>query len=94
MKLSPQAVEQTLNQFEAQALPENHPVVPKLNRLFGEHTYFLDSAGLHIIEPARKTDSGKLQGVESSSPVGAMRIARLAPHPPEWINLVVVLEAA
>jgi hypothetical protein len=31
MKLSPQAVEQTLNQFEAQTLPDSHPAVPQLN---------------------------------------------------------------
>jgi hypothetical protein len=76
-------------------LPENHPVVPQLNRLFGEHTYFLDSAGLRIIEPARKTDSGKQQGVivKLASWSDANRTS-LAPHPPESTKLVVVLEAA
>jgi hypothetical protein len=95
MKLSPQAVEQTLNQFEAQALPDNHPAVAQLNQLFGEHTYFLDGNGLHIIEPAQATDSGKSQGVviKLASWSDSSRTS-LAPHPPESTDLVVVLEAA
>jgi hypothetical protein len=34
------------------ALPEDHPLVPQLNRIFGDHTYFLDGSGLNILEPA------------------------------------------
>ena len=41
MKLSPELVERTLSQFDAQALPEDHPSLPELNRLFGEHTFFV-----------------------------------------------------
>ena len=52
MKLSSSQVERTLHQLEAQALPDNHPSVPELNRVFGEHTFFLDGSGLHIVEPA------------------------------------------
>ena len=52
MKLTSAQVERTLSQFEAQAIPDDHPVVPQLNSLFGEHTFFLDSHGLNIVEPA------------------------------------------
>jgi hypothetical protein len=31
-----------LGQCEAQAIPDDHPVIPQLNDLFGEHTFFLD----------------------------------------------------
>ena len=31
MKLNSAQVEQTLRQFEAQVIPDDHPVVPKLN---------------------------------------------------------------
>jgi hypothetical protein len=95
MKLSPQAVEQTLNQFEAQALPDNHPAVPQLNQLFGEHTYFLDGNGLHIVESGKGTDSGSHRGVvvKLASWSDSSRTS-LAPHPPESTDLVVVLEAA
>jgi hypothetical protein len=31
MKLNSEQVEQTLTQFEAQVIPDDHPLVPKLN---------------------------------------------------------------
>ena len=42
MKLNSAQLERTLGQFEAQAIPDDHPVIPQLNDLFGEHTFFLD----------------------------------------------------
>ena len=39
MKLTSAQVERTMSQFEVQALPDNHPAVPELNELFGEHTF-------------------------------------------------------
>ena len=52
MKLSPAQVERTVNQLQIEAIPDNHPLVPQLNRLFGEHSYFLDQNSLSIVEPA------------------------------------------
>ena len=49
MKLTSAQVERALTQFQAQAIPENHPVLPQLNKLFGDHTFFLDSNGLNIV---------------------------------------------
>ena len=43
MKLTSTQIEQTLDQFEAEPIPENHPMVPQLNEVFGEHTYFVNS---------------------------------------------------
>ena len=43
MKLNSAQVERALKQFEAQALPDDHPVVPQFASMFGEHTFFLDS---------------------------------------------------
>jgi hypothetical protein len=51
MKLNAALVERTLGQIEAEAIPEDHPVLPKLKGLFGDHTFFLDKSGLNIIEP-------------------------------------------
>ncbi len=51
MKLNSAQVEQTLSQFEAQVIPDDHPMVPKLNELFGDHTFFLSSEGLNVVEP-------------------------------------------
>jgi hypothetical protein len=52
MKLNTAQVERTVNQLQAQALPDDHPLMPQLNRLYGEHTFFLNSNGLNIVEPA------------------------------------------
>jgi hypothetical protein len=51
MKLNSAQLERTLGQFEARPIPDDHPVIPQLNDLFGEHTFFLDSHGLNIVEP-------------------------------------------
>jgi len=95
MKLSSEAVEQTLQQFEAEPLPENHPAVAQLNQIFGDHTYFLDDTGLHIVELTQATDSGSQQGVvvKLASWSDESRTS-LAPHPPEPTNMVIELKAA
>lgn len=49
MKLNSELVERTLGQIEAKAIPEDHPVFPKLKDLFGDHTFFLDASGLNIV---------------------------------------------
>jgi hypothetical protein len=48
MKLNCAQVERTLSQLQGKAIPDNHPVVPQLNNIFGEHTFFLDGNGLSI----------------------------------------------
>lgn len=96
MKLSSQAVEQTLTQFEAEPLPEDHPAVAQLNQIFGDHTYFLDGTGLHIVELAGPTNSGSEQQgvvVKLASWSDESRTS-LAPHPPEPTNMVIDLKAA
>ena len=51
MKLTSTQVERTLNQLQAEAIPDDHPVIPQLQRVFGDHTYFVDDSGLNIVEP-------------------------------------------
>ena len=57
MKLNSEQVKRALSQFEAQAIPDNHPAIPQLNDLFGEHTYFLNSSGLNVLEAAETPKS-------------------------------------
>jgi len=94
MKLNSALVERTLNQFEAQAIPDNHPVVPQLNSLFGDHTFFLDGKGLSIVEPTGTSDSGAQTGqvVKLAEWKDANRTS-LVPHEPEPTEVVVVLDA-
>jgi hypothetical protein len=93
MKLSSPQVEQALSQLEAQVIPENHPAVPQLNGLFGDHTFFVDGNGLNIVEPAGRTDSaaeaGQVVRVASWSDESH---TSLAPHEPESTDIVVILE--
>lgn len=51
MKLTSAQIEQTRKQLQADAIPAEHPAMAQLERLFGDHTYFLDSTGLSIVEP-------------------------------------------
>jgi hypothetical protein len=93
MKLSSTQVEQTLSQFKAQAIPEDDPVVPKLNELFGDHTFFLDSNGLNVVEPNGTADSGARAGtVVNLANWSDVHRTGLAPHEPEPTEIVVILE--
>jgi hypothetical protein len=84
-----------LSQFEAQALPDNHPVVAQLNQLYGDHTFFLDGSGLHSVEPSEPADAGAEKGVVVKlASWSDSSHTSLAPHPPEATDLIVMLEAA
>src|SRR3954453_8968285 len=66
--------------------------IPQLNEVFGEHTYFVNSDGLIILEP---TGSG-LTGVQSAKVVNLGEWSDDAPsalelHEPETTDLVVTL---
>ncbi|HEY3911638.1 MAG TPA: hypothetical protein VGM07_17380 [Stellaceae bacterium] len=92
MKLTSAMVRQTLDQFEAQPIPDNNPVVPELNKLFGDHTFFLDDNGLNIVEPAA-ADSAKApewQVVKVASWQDAGKTS-LTPHEPEPTDVVIAL---
>src|SRR5205085_2926722 len=58
MRLSPARVEQTLAQFEAHVLPDDHPAMQRIRGLWGDHTYFLAPNGLNIVEPIDGGDAG------------------------------------
>jgi hypothetical protein len=92
MKLDSAQVERTLSQFQGEAIPDNHPSVPQLNNVFGEHTFFLDRNGLSIVEPASAAGVGsqwakvvKLANWSEANP------NRLEPHQPEPTDIIVTL---
>ena len=94
MKLNSAQVEQTLTQFEAQVIPDDHPLVPTLNELFGDHTFFLDSNGLNVVEPNESIDSGAPAGtVVNLANWSDAQLTSLAPHEPEPTEVVVILES-
>jgi hypothetical protein len=94
MKLNSAQVEQTLTQFEAQVIPEDHPLVPKLNELFGDHTFFLDGDGLNVVELIKSTHAGAPAGtVVNLANWSDAELTSLAPHEPEPTGVVVILES-
>jgi hypothetical protein len=89
MRLTSTQVERTLSQFEAQPIPEDHPVVPQLNQLFGDHTFFLDGNGLSVVEPTDEdAQTGKVVNLANWANAD---LTSLAPHEPEPTDVVVVL---
>lgn len=93
MKLNSTQVKQTLSQFEAQVLPDDHPAVTQLNSLFGEHTFFLDSSGLKVLEPADAPEMKAYTGeIVSLADWSDATLTSLRPHEPELTGVVVVLE--
>jgi len=94
MKMNSAQIEQTLQQFQAQAIPVGHPVMPQLERLFGDHTYFLDGKGLNIVETVDAEQDGGRRAVVVNLANWADRTEKnnLEPHTPEETDLVIDLE--
>ena len=92
MKLTSAQVERTLRQFDAQAIPDDHPVVDQLHSLFGEHTFFLDESGLKVLEPSDvpQTD-GEAGEVVSLADWSDSTLTSLSPHPPVLTGTIIVL---
>jgi len=93
MRLNSAQLERTLNQFEAQPLPDNHPAIPQLNNLFGDHTFFLDSIGLHVLEPAEGPEQdGQTGEIVNLANWSDANLTSLLPHEPEPTGVMVVIE--
>jgi hypothetical protein len=92
MKLTSSQVERTLSQFEAEAIPDNHPAIGQLCDLFGDHTFFLDANGLNIVEPAEAL-RGEIRSAQvvNVASWGDSGLTRLAPHEPEPTETIVAL---
>jgi hypothetical protein len=93
MKLNSTQLEQTLSQFEAEVLPDDHPALQQLSGMFGDHTFFLDNSGLNVLEPAgppeTDTPTGEIVNLANWSDA---TLTSLRPHEPEPTGVLVVLE--
>jgi hypothetical protein len=94
MKMNSSQIKQTLHQLNAEAIPAEHPVLPQLERLFGDHTYFLDGNGLNIVEPVEaEQNGGRHRGVVVNiADWTDAKASSLQPHEPESTEMVVDLE--
>jgi hypothetical protein len=95
MKLTSAQVERTINQFEAQALPDSHPAVPQLSEMFGDHTFLLDSNGLNILEPADEASRERVQAAKviNLANWSDENLTRLSPHEPEPTGAIIELDS-
>jgi hypothetical protein len=93
MKLNSAQVEQTLTQFEARVLPDDHPLVQKLSEMFGDHTFFLNSKGLNVVEPNEGTEGVPAGTVVNLANWSDPQLTSLTPHEPEPTEVVVMLES-
>ena len=72
MKLSDHQIDQVRNRFGVDPVPDDHPSVPDLKETFGDHTFYIDSTGLHIWETAETAGDG-------TQFINALRVA-------SWVN--------
>jgi hypothetical protein len=87
MKLNSQLVERTLSQIPAEVIPDDHPALPELKNLFGDHTFFLDATGLNIVERMEEeVHTGKLVNLANRDEADP---PRLVCHMPESTDLVI-----
>jgi hypothetical protein len=95
MQLTPAQVKRTLAQFEAQEVPADHSAIAQLTRLFGEHTFFLDSNGLNIVEPVDpdQPSQAHMCQVVCVADWNDADPPSLEPHEPVPTELVIQLES-
>jgi hypothetical protein len=91
MKLNSAQVQHTLGQFrEASVIPNDAPVIAKLNELFGEHTFFLDQHGLNIVEPVGAAEPATERAKVINIAIDDSR-SSLELHEPTVTDIVVTL---
>ncbi|ETR76384.1 hypothetical protein X566_17810 [Afipia sp. P52-10] len=93
MKLNEAEVQRTLSQFEARVVPESHPVATHLSEVFGPHTFFIDSSGVNVLEPAAAPDAGARRGeIVNLAYWSDGTFTALNAHEPEPTGVLVMLE--
>jgi len=89
MRLSPTRIEQTLDQFAASVMPDDHPSLPKIREIWGDHTYFVAVNGLNIVEPLDARDPitqlGKVVNLASWTDENATSLSAHEPEPTEVV---------
>jgi hypothetical protein len=51
MKLSNEQAQHVADQLSGQAIDEEHPSGQQLKQAAGDHTFFVNNDGLHVVEP-------------------------------------------
>jgi hypothetical protein len=90
MKLSSEKLESVLEQIDVEVIPDDHPSLPKLRGVFGDHTFFVDSSGLIIVEPLEQDPvTGELIKIASWDDADP---PHLVAHTPQETDVLIELE--
>jgi hypothetical protein len=90
MKLSAEKLESVLEQIDVEVIPDDHPSLPKLRGVFGDHTFFVDASGLIIVEPLEQHPvTGELIKIASWDDADP---PHLVAHTPEETDVRIELE--
>jgi hypothetical protein len=93
MKLNSMQIRQTLDQLDAQVLPDDHPAVAQLNDVFGDHTFFLDAKGLNVLRSVEPPEMEAQTGeVISLADWTDSTLTKLSAHEPEPTGIVILLK--
>ncbi len=90
MKLNAAQLRKVEKQLSTKAVPEEHSVTPRLKEAFGDHTFFLNAAGLNIVEPNPSPESSSGNVVKLASWTSEERTELLS-HEPEVLPVTVDL---
>ena len=93
MKLNEAQISKTLAQFQAQVLAEDDPAVAQFYEAFGHHTFFLDAAGLYVLEllevPGMEAQDGEMVSLADWSDA---HFTKLTLHQPKPTGVVISLK--
>ena len=92
MKLDAAQQRKVQEQVGAAAVPEEHPAADDLKEAFGDHTFFLDSDGLNIVEPNPGPESSSGVLVKVASWANEER-TELMSHAPQVLQVTVEFES-
>ena len=92
IKLTSTQIKQVANQIGANPVSDDDPAVSQLVEAFGDHTFYLQEDGLHLLEPHAVRAGGRLVAI-------MVRLARwstedatsLVPHEPDPTDVYVDL---
>jgi len=93
MKLNDPQIETIEVRTGLKPIPAVHPVTEDLERVFGEHTFYVDKGGLFIWEPLEKPQ-GPTEDVVVAVKLAAWEDdtrSALAPHEPRLTQVLVEL---
>ena len=91
MKMEAALQRKVEDELGVEAIPDEHPVMPQLKEVFGDHTFFLGSEGLNIVEtdPSQDNSDGKVVKLASWSEDRT----ELKGHEPQILPVTIDLES-